>query len=167
MKWDLTSDEGLYAALCFFEAEHDPELAQQLAEYFNRRLKNADVVPIQEPLFILYFRTVMGRMCDDTDELHRPRKRMTPEQAFGFALPRGKHEREDTEDRDMWSAAYVVLARRKGKTKQVAIGEAANIFHSADAGDKAVEKAYSKYRVVFDGCTDVALEQFIALSNPS
>lgn len=73
MKWDLTSDEGLYAALCFFEAEHDPELAQQLAEYFNRRLKNADVVPIQEPLFILYFRTVMGRMCDDTDESFRQR----------------------------------------------------------------------------------------------
>lgn len=69
MKWDLTSDEGLYAALCFFEAEHDPELAQQLAEYFNRRLKNADVVPIQEPLFILYFRTVMGA-CVTTQTSH-------------------------------------------------------------------------------------------------
>lgn len=62
MKWDLSSDVGLDAALCYFEAKHDPELAQQLAEYFNQRLKDADVVTIQEPLFVRYFRIVMGRM---------------------------------------------------------------------------------------------------------
>lgn len=162
VKWDLNSDEGLDAALCNFEASHDPELALQLAEYFNQRLKDADVVSIQDPLFIRYFRIVMGRLCDDTDELHQKRKRFTPEQAFGFKLPRGKYLREDTESRDIRSAAYVMLARRQGKTRQKAVGEAANLFHSADAGDKAVEKAYIKYHPTFDHFPNAVLEILIS-----
>lgn len=149
MKWDLSSDVGLDAALCYFEVKHDPELAHQLAEYFNQRLKDADVVSIQDPLFIRYFRIVMGRMCDDIDELHRPRQRMTPEQAFGFKLPRGKYEREDTESRDIRSAAYVVWALSKKQGFLEAIGEAANRFHNADGGDAAVKNAYAKYRETF------------------
>lgn len=176
MKWDLTSDEGLDAALCFFEDKHDPELAHQLAEYFNQRLKDADVVSIQEPLFIRYFRIVMGRMCDDTDELHRPRKRITPEQAFGFRLPRGKYEREDTESRDIRSAAYVIWALRQElkerkesqkKEQEVAgllkaFGEAAHRFHTADGGDTAAKYAYAKYREAFDGFPDEVLERLFA-----
>lgn len=162
MKWDLSSDEGLDTALCNFEAGHDPGLALQLAEYFNQRLKDADVVSIQDPLFIRYFRIVMGRLCDDTDEWHKQRKRSTPEQAFGFTLARGKHQREDTELRDIRCAAYVVWARRQGQTKLDAIGEAANRFHSADAGDKAVEKAYIKYQDVFNGFPASVLENLFA-----
>lgn len=174
MKWDLTSDEGLDAALCFFEDKHDPELALQLAEYFNQRLKDADVVTIQEPLFIRYFRIVMGRMCDDTDELHRPRKRITPEQAFGFRLPRGKYEREDTESRDIRSAAYVIWALRKERQKKEkvdvqeavgllkAFGEAANRFHGTEGGDAAVKYAYSKYREIFESVPNEVLERLFA-----
>lgn len=162
MKWDLNSDEGLDAALCFFEEKHEPELALQLTEYFNQRLKDADVKSIHEPLFIRYFRIVMGRMCDDTDELHRPRKRMTPEQAFGFRLPRGKYEREDTESRDIRSAAYVVWALRQEHTTLVAFGEAANRFHSADNGDIAVKHAYAKYRESFEAFPSEVLEQLFA-----
>lgn len=182
MKWDLSSDVGLDAALCYFEAKHDPELAQQLAVFFNQRLKDADVVTIQEPLFIRYFRIVMGRMCDDTDELHRPRKRMKPEQAFGFKLPRGKYEREDTESRDIRSAAYVIWALRQEfkelqerkerkesqkKEQEVAgllkaFGEAAHRFHTADGGDTAAKYAYAKYREAFDGFPDEVLERLFA-----
>lgn len=158
MKWDLSCDEGLDAALCFFEEKHDPELALQLAEYFNQRLKNADVVTIEEPLFIRYFRIVMGRMCDDHDELHQSRKRMTPEQAFGFKLPRGKYEREDTESRDIRSAAYVIWAVRQGDANLEAIGEAANRFHSANDGDIAVKRAFEKYRETFELFPDEVLE---------
>lgn len=106
MKWDLSTDEGLNAALCFFEAEHDPETARQLATYFYERLKNADVVSIHEPLFIRYFHTVMHRLVADG---------MKPEQAMGFALQRGKYAREDTESTDIRSAAYVVWARKQAK----------------------------------------------------
>ena len=162
MKWDLGCDEGLDAALCFFEEKHDPKLALQLAEYFNQRLKDADVVTIQEPLFIRYFRIVMGRMCDDTDELHRRRKRMKPEQAFGFKLPRGKHERENSESRDIRSAAYVVWALRQEHTTLVAFGEAANRFHSADGGDIAVKNAYAKYRWTFENFPSEVLEHLFA-----
>ena len=182
MKWDLSSDVGLDAALCYFEAKHDPELAQQLAEYFNQRLKDADVVTIQEPLFVRYFRIVMGRMCDDTDELHRPRKRMTPEQAFGFKLPRGKYEREDTESRDIRSAAYVIWALRQEfkelqerkerkesqkKEQEVAgllkaFGEAANRFHGTEGGDVAVKYAYYKYRDSFESFPSEVLEGLFA-----
>lgn len=190
MKWDLSSDVGLDAALCYFEAKHDPELAQQLAVFFNQRLKDADVVTIQEPLFIRYFRIVMGRMCDDTDELHQPRKRMTPEQAFGFKLTRGKYEREDTESRDIRSAAYVIWAlrkecqekkekkekeekegrKRKGHKDKVpettgllkACGEAANRFYGAEGGDVAVKYAYFKYRDTFESFTNEVLERVFA-----
>lgn len=162
MKLDLSSDVGLDAALCYFEAKHDPELALQLAEYFNQRLKDADVVTIQEPLFIRYFRIVMGRMCDDTDELHRSCKRMTPEQAFGFKLSRGKYEREDTESRDIRSAAYVVWARRKKQAMVDAMSEAAHRFHTADGGDTAAKYAYAKYQEAFDGFPDEVLERLFA-----
>lgn len=176
MKWDLSCDKALDAALCFFEVKHDPELALQLAEYFNQRLKNADVVTIQEPLFIRYFRIVMGRMCDDRDELHRPHKRMKPEQAFGFKLPRGKYEREDTESRDIRSAAYVIwalrkeLQERKGRQKKEqevagllkAFGEAANRFHGTEGGDVAVKYAYYKYRDSFESFPSEVLEGLFA-----
>lgn len=153
MKWDLTNDEGLHAALCFFEVEHDPETARQLAAYFHERLKSADAVSIHEPLFIRYFRTVMHRLIEQG---------MKPEQAMGFALQRGKHARADTESRDIRCAAYVVLARRQGNTRLKAIGDAANLFHDADVGDKAVERAYKQYRETFDGFPDAVLQNLCA-----
>lgn len=153
MKWDLSTDEGLNAALCFFEAEHDPETARQLATYFYERLKNADVVSIHEPLFIRYFHTVMHRLVADG---------MKPEQAMGFALQRGKYAREDTESTDIRSAAYVVWARKQGKTRLEAIGEAANRVYGPDEGDKAVERAYKKYRAAFDGFPDEVLHKLFS-----
>ena len=152
IQWNLNNDVDLDNALCLFETANDPETARQLARHFHERLKNADVVSIDEPLLIRYFRIVMGRMIEGA---------MKPEQAMGFALQKGKYAREDTESRDMAYAAYVVLERRKGKTKEAAVGEAANLF-DADSGDRAAERAYQKYRGTFESFPDAVLHNLFS-----
>ena len=152
IRWSLDNDADLDTALCYFETAHDPETARQLAQHFHERLKNADVVSIDEPFFIRYFRIIMDRLIEG---------RMKPEQAMGFALQKGKYAREDAEPRDMAYAAYVVWARRKGETKEAAVGGAANLF-DADIGDRAAERAYQKYRGTFESFPDAVLHNLFS-----
>ena len=112
---DVT-DADLRCALNAVVHGHDPAAARNLIEYFYRRISVGQ--PYNQHILVEYLHYAFGKIIND---------KVTADQAFGFKLTRGKYERDDTSERDVFAAAYMTLLMRKGWTWLDAKSEAANL----------------------------------------
>ena len=137
MKLDEVSDADIHGALAAVKHGHDPVAAKNLIEYFYERIHEGK--GFNERVLLAFLDHAFGRIVNEGWD---------PNHAFGFKLKRGKHTREDTTERNIVAAAYVVLLMRRNWLWKDAKGEAANLLFPDGRGDKAVEKAYGQYRAL-------------------
>ena len=135
---------------------HDPVAAENLVEYFYERIGSGE--PYNERILQAYLLHAFGKIVRD---------KWTADHAFGFKLKRGKHERDDTTERDFAAAAYVVLKMRNNTKWEVAIGDAANLLFPDGTGDKAVKNAHSFYKDALCVLPDIALSKICESLLPS
>ncbi|MGV8889805.1 MAG: hypothetical protein ACOH2P_17555 [Pseudomonas sp.] len=147
MKWLEVTRDDLDFALASIQTGHgSKEAAQDLIEYFHERMSNGysyDEDFLRKLMEYVFAEIVEGKKSAD--------------QAFGLKSVRGKYEREDTTERDVTAAACMVLLIRKGTLWLAAKGDTANLLFPIDKGDKAVERAYQKYRAEIEYCPDEVL----------
>lgn len=155
MKWRDVSEADLMGALAAVKHGYDPVAARNLVEYFYERFQHGD--PYNERVLYEYLAHAFEKIVEDD---------WSPDHAFGFMLKRGHYEREDTTERDVVAAAYVILLRRRKWKLQDAIGEAANLLFEDGEGDKAVEKAYADYKGVLSYLPDETLKRILPPGAP-
>lgn len=118
----------------------DPVAARNLIHYFHYMLQNdllfsrVTLSPV-ERAFVEYVSLAFARIAEDGK---------STDVAFGLKPGRGKHPREDTDDRDFLIAAYIVRQTRDGVTTTKAATINAAILLSI--GHTTANDAYSKYR---------------------
>lgn len=155
MKWRDVSDADLNGALAAVMYAHDPVAAKNLIEYFYERIHHGE--GYNERILHELLNHAFGKVIEENWTLDR---------AFGFGRGKGQRDRPDHFFRDVQAAAYVVLLRRAKWNLADAIGEAANLFISDSSGDKAVEAAYSKYKVALAHQTDSYLKSMLPEGAP-
>lgn len=147
---------NLYALIEYIKVHHDPDIVMTIIRHYDE--KEIDELTQQElELLALLMKHVFAKVLTGK----------TADQAFGLKLAKGEYPRPDTLDRDVTVTIFIILKKRRGRTHLEAIGDAANKFFTADRGDKAAEKAYAKYRNVFENpyiFTDKILDHIL---NPS
>ncbi|MDO5654327.1 MAG: hypothetical protein Q4G39_09530, partial [Brachymonas sp.] len=137
------------------------DAGQSLARAVQVRLARVEAAgkdggAFNRQLLFRYIRLVLGRLAVKEGDSATSWK---PAQALGLEPRQGERGHENTEQRDIEIAAYVVLARRRTKKPSLeeALGEAANRFCDADGGDRIVERAYRKYQALFECFPDDSL----------
>ena len=143
--------------------KHDFEskAAQNLIRYFHFMLRDGylfDRVKLSpvEQIFIEYVEHAFSRIVEDGKSI---------QVGFGLTPGRGEHQREDTFERDIIATSYMILLRRNGWSWIDAKEEAAGLLFLVN-GSKAVEEAYSKYRVGFETLTDDVLIGLLPSGTP-
>jgi hypothetical protein len=156
-KWDNATESDVSGALAAMESGGNKAAALALAQFFYERLDGGDgeldgereiAVKAFSPLMHKYMHLVLRRIVVDG---------WTPGQAMGFTARPGR-PKTGKEDRDIKIAAFVCLTRMKGKSKEMAVGDAANKYFPDGNGDRATEKACAKYEDAFNLFPVEALE---------
>ena len=150
MNLENASEADLNGALAAVMSAHDPKAAKNLVEYFYVRIRAGE--PYNERILLEYIDHAFGRIVNEG---------VSADHAFGFKKKRGKHKREDTTERDVVAAAIVTLRMRNGMTWLDAKGAAANELFPDGKGEKAVEAAYSQYKVALSYMSSDALTELI------
>ena len=127
MKWGDVTDADLIGALNAVEYSHDPVAARNLIEYFHERFSNE--MPYNDDVLLAFIRLAFKRIADDG---------WSADHAFGLKLKRGHYLRDDTTERDVMAAAFVILRMRQGWRWSDAVGGAE--VSNNDSGDENEEK---------------------------
>ncbi len=145
---DRVSDSELNGMLAAAKYGHDPETVKRLMAQLLACMD--DGIESDENRFALRV------LLDYVQHAFRLilEEGVSANQAFGLALQRGKHPREDTTARDIQAASIVVLGMRSGKTWLDAVGDAANQLFPDGKGERAVHIAYSNYKDVLENTPD-------------
>lgn len=144
-------------AVASVKFDFDEVAAQNMVRYFHYRLKNGclfDGVRLKpkERAFVDYVEHAFARMVE---------QKKSPEVAFGFVPGRGEHKRENTTERDVIAAAYMVLLMKNSWRRVDAIGIVANFLFPDGNGESAVKEAYAKYRGYFVTLPEKTLLDFL------
>ncbi len=135
MKWADVTDADIRGALNAVLHAHNPAAAKNLIEYFHERFSNE--MPYNEEVLLAFVKMAFRRMAEGG---------WSADHAFGLKQKRGHHQREDTFERDVMAAAFVILRMRQGWRWEAAIGGAANLLMPDSTGDKAMQAAYAKFK---------------------
>ena len=133
MKWAAVTDADLMGALNAVMHSYDPVAAENLIEYFHERFSNE--MPYNQDVLLAFVKMAFRRIVDDELRI---------DIAFGLAQQKGKHRRDDTTERDVMAAAFVILRMRRGAKWSDAVGEAANLLMPDGTGDRALQMAYAR-----------------------
>lgn len=130
---EAASHDELMSALEAAKTGTAPDVALALMREILTRLDKGDrsILPCLENWVAFCFRRILN-------------ENVRAGQAFGIEPERGKYEREDTFARNIMAVAFYILARRSGKNRTEAIGDAANRFFPDGTGEKAIEEALSQ-----------------------
>lgn len=142
------TDKDLNGALAAVMHGFDPVAARNLVRYFHGCLQDGS--PYNERILLDYVYYAFEKIINEG---------VSADHAFGFKQSRGKHEREDTTERDIVAAALVTRYMRENKTYLDARGDAANALFADGTGEKAVEAAYSQYKDVLQYLSIEALKE--------
>ncbi|HRQ35479.1 MAG TPA: hypothetical protein PK361_07700 [Chiayiivirga sp.] len=146
MKWAAVTDADLMGALNAVMYSYDPVAAENLIEYFHERFSNE--MPYNQDVLLAFVKMAFRRIVDDELRI---------DIAFGLAQQKGKHRRDDTTERDVMAAAFVILGMRRGAKWSDAVGEAANLLMPDGTGDRALQMAYARYKECFSSLPDEVL----------
>ncbi|MHB1374773.1 MAG: hypothetical protein ACYC5W_17815 [Thauera sp.] len=146
MKWAAVTDADLMGALNAVMYSYDPVAAENLIEYFHERFSNE--MPYNQDVLLAFVKMAFRRIVDDELRI---------DIAFGLAQQKGKHRRDDTTERDVMAAAFVILRMRRGAKWSDAVGEAANLLMPDGTGDRALQMAYARYKECFSSLPDEVL----------
>lgn len=155
MKWGDVTDADLIGALNAVEYSHDPVAARNLIEYFHERFSNE--MPYNDDVLLAFIRLAFKRIADDG---------WSADHAFGLKLKRGHYLRDDTTERDVMAAAFVILRVRQGWRWNDAVGGAANLLMPDGRGDAAVKAACAKYRETLTLLPDETLGSLLPAGTP-
>lgn len=149
MEWHVATERDLMGALAAAMYGHDPDAARNLIQYFHERFQDGG--PYNNRVLIQFLTHAFGKIITEG---------WSADHAFGLKLKRGCYERENTLERDVIAAAYMLLLIRKKRNWLDAKGMVANFLFEDGKGEKAVEAAYAKYRESLSFLSD---EQLIGM----
>ena len=155
MKWHDVVNSELNGALAAVKYGHDPVAAKNLIEYFLERFRDGS--HYNEHILLEFLDHAFGKIIEEG---------WSADHAFGLKLKRGHYERDCTLERDVMSAAYMILLMRKNWTWLEAKGEAANLLFPESKGEKAVEAAYANYKSEFARLPDKVLLDMLPPDTP-